>query len=103
MCETGGARRSWLRGLVNVRKRYSIAAAAQNLGRLLRRLFGRGKPKAPPGEGGLAALARLLMTPLRTAWGSLCFVFTPRPESLPTRRPHARPLPGRNTDKQKNA
>lgn len=55
ICDTGGARRSWLRGLVNVTKRYRIAAAAHNLGRILRKLFGIGKPKGLQDEGGLAA------------------------------------------------
>lgn len=55
ICDTGGARRSWLRGLVNVSKRYRIAAAAHNLGRILRKLFGIGKPKGLQAEGGLAA------------------------------------------------
>jgi transposase len=55
ICDTGGARRSWLRGLVNVTKRYRIAAAAHNLGRILRKLFGIGKPKGLQGDGGLAA------------------------------------------------
>ena len=45
VCDSGGMRRSWLRGLANVRKRYSIAAAAHNLGRILRKLFGVGKPR----------------------------------------------------------
>jgi transposase len=74
ICETGGARRSWLRGLLDVTKRYQIAAAAHNLGRLLRRLFGIGKPKAPKGDGGLAALVHLLMTPFGIAWMSFCFL-----------------------------
>jgi transposase len=56
ICETGGARRSQLRGLVNVTKRYLIAAAAHNLGRILRRLTGVGKPKVLQGAGGLVAL-----------------------------------------------
>lgn len=46
LCETGGARRSHLRGLANVTKRYRIAAAAHNLGRILRKLTGVGKPRA---------------------------------------------------------
>jgi DDE family transposase len=66
VCETGGARRTWLRGLADVGKRYTIAAAAHNLGRLLRRLTGTGKPKALQG-GGPAALAPLLVTLLRNA------------------------------------
>ena len=52
ICETGGSRRSHLRGLVNVTKRYLIAVAAHNLGRILRRLTGIGKPKALQGSAG---------------------------------------------------
>jgi transposase len=66
ICETGGSRRSWLRGLADVSKRYTIAAAAHNLGRLLRRLTGVGKPKALQGGGGLVALAQLLAARLWT-------------------------------------
>src|SRR5262249_37091931 len=44
-----------------VAKRYLMAAAAHNLGRVLRKLFGLGKPKALQGESGLAALVRLLI------------------------------------------
>lgn len=53
-------RRSWLRGLVNVSKRYLIADVAHNLGRILFQLLGIGKPRALQAEGGLAALAQLL-------------------------------------------
>ena len=56
VCDSGGMRRSWLRGLVNVAKRYLIAVAAHNLGRILRKLFGIGKPRALQGEGGGVAL-----------------------------------------------
>ena len=45
VCDTGGMRRSWLKKVVNVSKRYLIAAAAHNLGRILRKLFGVGKPR----------------------------------------------------------
>jgi transposase len=62
ICDSGGMRRTWLRKLVNVSKRYLLAAAAHNLGRLLRKLFGIGKPKALQGEGGLAALVQLIIT-----------------------------------------
>ena len=60
ICDSGGMRRSWLHGLVDVSKRYLIAVAAHNLGRILRKLFGIGKPRALQGEAGLAALAQLL-------------------------------------------
>lgn len=45
VCDTGGMRRSWLKEVVNVSQRYLIAAAAHNLGRILRKLFGVGKPR----------------------------------------------------------
>lgn len=49
-CETGAARRSWLRGVVNVSKRYLIHAAACNLGLILRKLFGVGTPRSLQGR-----------------------------------------------------
>jgi transposase len=61
ICDTGGMRRSWLRGLANVTKRYLIATAAHNLGRILRKLFGVGKPKVLQGSGSLAALMQIAM------------------------------------------
>ena len=45
MCETGGARRTWLRGLEKINKRYLMVAAAHNLGVVMRSLFGSGKPR----------------------------------------------------------
>lgn len=62
VCDSGGARRTWLRGLENVSKRYLITVAAHNLGRILRMLFGIGKPKALQGLLALAALMHLLST-----------------------------------------
>jgi transposase len=63
VCETGGARRTWLRGIDKVRKRHVIAALARNLGLLMRALFGMGTPRGLQTEGGsddgLAALLRL--------------------------------------------
>jgi transposase len=55
VCETGGGRRTWLRGLVNVSKRYLVQVAAHNLGVLMRKLFGVGTPRALQGGGGLPA------------------------------------------------
>ena len=54
VCETGGARRTWLRGLVEVNQRHRIVTAARNLGLMMRALFGFGKPRCL--QGGLAAL-----------------------------------------------
>ena len=45
VCETGGARRTWLTAIENVRKRYLISAAAHNLGLLMRSLFNMGTPR----------------------------------------------------------
>ena len=45
MCDTGGARRTWLRGIEKVQKRYQTAAMAYNLGRIMRSLTGAGKPR----------------------------------------------------------
>ena len=51
MCETGGARRTWLRGLEKVHKRWLIQAAARNLGLIMRTLFGIGTARAMQAEG----------------------------------------------------
>jgi len=45
LCDTGGGRRTWLRGLEKVHKRYMTAAMAHNLGRIMRSLIGAGKPR----------------------------------------------------------
>jgi transposase len=53
VCETGGGRRTWLRGRVNVAKRYQIQVAAFNLGVVMRAVFGVGKPRVLQGAGGI--------------------------------------------------
>jgi transposase len=55
VCDTGGARRTWLRGFVNVTKRYLVHVAAHNLAVVLRALFGVGKPRCLQGEGAVCA------------------------------------------------
>jgi transposase len=62
VCETGGARRSWLRGLVNVSKRYLMTVAAHNFGLVMRKLLGVGKPKALRAMFALAGLLWLTMS-----------------------------------------
>ncbi len=52
VCETGGGRRTWLRSIEKVRKRYVVQVAAHNLGLLMRKLFGVGKPRTLQGQGG---------------------------------------------------
>jgi hypothetical protein len=61
VCETGGARRCWLRGLANVTKRYLLQAAARNLGLILRKLFGMGTPRGLQTAGPLATLVHFIM------------------------------------------
>jgi transposase len=58
VCETGGARRSWLRGLVEVSKRYLMQVAGHNLGILMRKLLGVGTPRAL--QGACATLAAVV-------------------------------------------
>jgi len=45
ICETGGHRRTRLRGLDNMHKRYLLQAAAANLGLVMRKAFGYGTPR----------------------------------------------------------
>jgi len=59
VCETGGARRTWLHGIDKLRKRYLIAAAAHNLGRLMRGLFGIGTPRSLQAFVDLLSFAQL--------------------------------------------
>lgn len=60
MCDTGGARRSWLCGIEKVQKRYLIAAVARNLGLVMRKVFGIGTARGLQGEGGLVCIALLV-------------------------------------------
>lgn len=85
-CETGGARRSRLRGWVNVTKRYMMYVAGRNLGVLMRKLFGVGTPRSLQTGGGACPCAKLgrwevLQTPRRylgRAWKSLTAYTTAR-------------------------
>lgn len=45
VCDQGGARRSWIRGIGEVGKRYLMQVAARNLSAIMRALFGVGKPR----------------------------------------------------------
>src|SRR5690606_23291642 len=60
---TGGARRMWSHGLANVRKGYTLSAAAHNLGLILRKLLGWGKPREFAAQVGalLRALIRFVL------------------------------------------
>ena len=59
MYETGGMRRTRLRGRANILKRILIHASAFNLGRLLREMVGRGTPRGLQGRSSL--VLRLLL------------------------------------------
>jgi len=54
VCGTGGARRTWLRGIDKVRKRYLISAMSRNLGLVMRSLFGIGTARSLQAQGDLA-------------------------------------------------
>jgi transposase len=57
VCDTGGARRTWLHGIEKVQKRYLLATVARNLGLVMRKLFGIGTPRGLQAEGGLVVFA----------------------------------------------
>lgn len=57
VCGTGGARRTWIRGLAEVGKRHLIAAAARNLSVIMRALHGVGTARS------LQGAARALLGP----------------------------------------
>jgi IS5 family transposase len=84
VCETGGARRTWLRGLVDVAKRYLITVAAHNLGRVLRKLFGMGKPRAL--QGCLGSSARLVGVLEALLWLRWAIGLAPRRADVVARR-----------------
>jgi len=54
VCETGGGRRTYLWGIHNVSKTYTLKCAAYNLGLLLRKVWGYCKPRN--GQAGAGAL-----------------------------------------------
>jgi transposase len=57
VCETGGGRRTWLRGLLEVSKRYLMQVAAHNLGIVMRKLFGVGTPRGLQGAAAAVVCA----------------------------------------------
>jgi transposase len=65
VCETGGARRTWLRGIDKVRKRYLMSAAAHNLGVVMRSLFNMGTPR---GLQQFRTDLEAVVSPLYLAW-----------------------------------
>ena len=68
VCDTGGARRSWLHGIEKVQKRYLLAAVARNIGLVMRKLFGIGTPRGLQAEGGLSEFVRLVCFHIDNLW-----------------------------------
>ena len=66
VCETGGGRRTWLRGLENVNKAHTLRCAAFNLGLLMRKVWGLTKPRS--GKNGAEALSFELLALLSMAF-----------------------------------
>jgi transposase len=64
VCETGGGRRTWLRGLLNVQKAHLLRCCAYNLGLVMRKCFGMSKPRS-----GAAAASCLLILSAVMAYG----------------------------------
>jgi transposase len=72
VCNTGGARRTWLRGIASVTKRHLMMVAARNLSTIMRMIFGIGGPRTLQGlrallqtasthfDGLISALERLV-------------------------------------------
>jgi transposase len=77
--DAGGARRTTLRGLVNLNKRFKVSAAIYNLSQLMRKLFGVGTPKQ------LAAMGKALFLVWRAivvaGWGYLRMGWKKPPEA----------------------
>jgi transposase len=85
--DTGGLRRTHLRGHPNVLKRLLVHAGAFNLGVLMRTVFGRGTPRGLQGR-------RLGLGPLEIALAMLVErLWTPVTRSWPISRPMLRVLP----------
>lgn len=85
VCETGGARRSRLRGLVDVGKRYLMYVAGRNLGVIMRALFNMGTPRSLQTKGEAspcAVFAWLWQLRIRLQW-SLDFQHLATTQKLP--------------------
>jgi transposase len=50
VCDTGGARRTWLRGLASVAKRRLMMVATRNLSTIMRAIIGIGGPRSLQGS-----------------------------------------------------
>jgi transposase len=82
ICETGGHRRTRLRGIENMKKRYVIQVAGANLGLIMRTLHRWGTPRGLA-DAGRAAL--WLLYALSATWSALRRLFRARPYPQPAR------------------
>jgi transposase len=71
VCDTGGARRTWLRGLASVAKRHLMMVAARNLSTIMRAIIGIGGPRSLQGLRALLQLAWTHFDRLISAWERL--------------------------------
>lgn len=72
VCETGAARRTWLRGIEKVTKRTLISAMSHNLGRMMRGLFGmRTSQGLGAATSGVFAALQAAQFHFRTFWNVL--------------------------------
>jgi len=67
VCETGGGRRTWLRGQTNVSKVHTLKCAAYNLGLLLRKAWGLSKPRSAAVSAAASLLAFLTLWTMAAA------------------------------------
>jgi transposase len=106
LCETGAARRTWLRGIEKIQKRYLMHAAARNLSLVMRKLFKMGTPRSLQGSGD-DACARLwafmnaltMLAALHRAFDSLRAAQTHRPRRS-FRHQRRLPITHRNVKRQ---
>jgi transposase len=70
VCDSGGARRSWLCGIEKVQKRYLIAAVARNLGLIMRKAFAIGTPKGL--QGAIDLVFSACLAPLNSRFTLRC-------------------------------
>jgi transposase len=62
VCETGGGRRMWLRGLDNASKSHLLRCASYNLGLVLRKCYGLSKPRSAAVAASLFFILGLFLT-----------------------------------------
>jgi transposase len=88
--DAGGARRTTLRGLENLNKRFQAAAAIYNLSQLMRALWGVGTPKQ--WAAGAKALAGILLRLFAAGWSRFVSETTRWIANFNRQREQSRPL-----------